>query len=61
MLATNVKYYATIYNGNQYRNQYVYYSDLTGQSLIGRVGFNGSTPESLVVTGIGLEFIGTLS
>ena len=39
----------------------MYYSDLTGRRLIGRVGFNGSTPESLVVTGIGLEFIGKLS
>ena len=40
-----------------YRNQYVYYSDL-GQGLIGRVGFNGSAPETLIVTGVGLEFIG---
>ena len=35
----------------------MYYSDL-GQGLIGRVGFNGSAPETLIVTGVGLEFIG---
>ena len=36
----------------------MYYSDLFGQSLIGRVRFNGSNPESLVVAGIDLQFVG---